>query len=165
VQAWSGQAVNYYFPALLLICCLYAFVAGGSPERIGAASYAIACIATRLLFATQSTKFRSFEFGVFIVDVLVFVAFAMLALRANRFWPIWISALLGLGVLAHLARWAGPGTIPWAYQLVASVWSYPILAIIALGVFNHQRRLKQFGTDRSWSSSWARSAPPPGPTS
>jgi len=158
--------VNYYFPALLLICCLYAFVAGGSPERIGAASYAIACIATRLLFAMQSTKFRSVEFGVFIVDVLVFVAFVILALRANRFWPIWIGALLGLGVLAHLARWAGPGTIPWAYQLVASIWSYPILAIIAIGTWRHQRRLARFGVDRSWSSFSARSEPmrPPGPT-
>jgi len=96
---------------------------------------------------------------VFLVDVLVFVAFAVLALRANRFWPIWVSSLLGLGVLAHLARWAGPDTMPWAYQLVMSIWSYPILAIIAIGTFNHRRRLGRFETDRSWSSSSADSAP------
>jgi hypothetical protein len=158
--------VNYYFNALLLITCLYALAAGGAPERWGAGIYALACIASHFLFSAAPIKFRSVETGVFIVDVLVFVAFAMLALRANRFWPIWVSALLGLGVLAHLARWAGPDTIPWAYQLAMSVWSYPILAIIALGTFNHRRRLARDGTDRSWSSSFRVSDPrrPAGPT-
>lgn len=145
--------MNHFFFALLFVCCLYAFVAGGGPERIGAASYALACIASHLLFSAPPIKFRSVEVGVFIVDVLVFTAFAILALRANRFWPIWVTALLGLGVLAHLARWAGPGTIPWAYQLILSIWSYPILALIVIGTFNHQRRLARFGADRSWTSS------------
>ena len=113
------------------------------------------------LLGSQPIRWRSVEFGVFIVDVLVFVAFIVLALRANRFWPIWVSALLGLGVLGHLARWAGPDVIPWAYAVVLTIWSYPILAIIALGTFNHQRRLKRFGSDASWSSSSVRSPTPP----
>jgi hypothetical protein len=159
--------VNYYFYALLLAVCLYAFAVGGSPERLGAGAYALACVASHFLFSVPAIKFRSVETGVFFVDVLVFVAFAVLAVRANRFWPIWVSALLGLGVLAHLARWAGPDTIPWAYQLVLSIWSYPILAIIAIGAFNHRRRRARLGTDKSWSSSFTPSGrrPPPGPTS
>jgi hypothetical protein len=159
--------VNYYFYALLLAVCLYAFAAGGGPERLGAAIYALACIASHFMFSVPAIKFRSVEGGVFLVDVLVFVAFTFLALRANRFWPIWVSALLGLGVLAHLARLAGPDTMPWAYQLVLSIWSYPILVIIAIGAFNHRQRLMRFGTDRSWSNSFAHSGrrPPPGPTS
>lgn len=158
--------MNYYFYALLLAVCVYAFAAGGGPERLGAAAYALACIASHFVFSAPAVKFRSVETGVFLIDVLVFVAFAVLAVRANRFWPIWVSSLLGLGVLAHLARWAGPDTMPWAYQLVMSIWSYPILAIIAIGTFSHRQRLARFGTDRSWSSSFAHSArkPPAGPT-
>lgn len=90
------------------------------------------------------------ELGVFGVDVLVFVAFVILAARANRFWPIWVGALLGLGVLGHLARWAGPEVIPWAYAVILSIWSYPILLIIAVGTFLHQRRLKRDGVDPDW---------------
>jgi len=157
--------MNYYFNALLLVCCLYAFVAGGGPERLGAAAYALACIASHFVYSAPPIKFRSVETGVLIVDVLVFAAFALLAMRANRFWPIWVTALLGLGVLAHLARWAVPDTLRWPYQVVMSLWSYPILAIIALGTFNHRQRLKRFGTDSSWSSSFARSERPPSPTS
>jgi hypothetical protein len=156
--------MNYYFFALLFVCCLYAFVAGGAPERLGATAYALACVASSFAFSPLPVQYRSVETGVFIVDVLVFVAFILLALRANRFWPLWVSALLGLGVLAHPARLAGPGAVPWAYQMIMSIWSYPILAIIAIGTFNHQQRLKRFGVDRSWSSSSVRSEPPAGPT-
>lgn len=155
--------MNYYFPALLFVCCLYAFVAGGAPERLGAAAYGLACVASHVVVSAPAIQFRSVEKGVFVVDVLVFVAFIILALRANRFWPIWVSALLGLGVLAHLARWTGPSAVPWAYQVIMSIWSYPILAIIAIGTFNHRRRLVRTGADPSWSRPAGASAqPPPG---
>ena len=148
--------MNYYFFALLFVCCLYAFVAGGGPERIGAAAYGLSCVASHFAFSAP-LRFRHVETGVFLIDVLVFATFIFLALRANRFWPIWVSALLGLGVLAHLARWTGPTTVPWAYQVIMSIWSYPILALIALGTFNHRRRLARSGADPSWTA-------PPGPT-
>lgn len=154
--------MNYYFAALLLACCLFAFVAGGAPERLGAAAYTIACFASHLVVSAPAVQFRSVERGVFVVDVLVFAAFVILALRAHRYWPIWVSALLGLGVLAHPARWAGPDTVPWAYQVIMSIWSYPILALIAIGTFNHRRRLAKSGADRSWSEPSDPSAPPPG---
>ena len=111
-QPWSGQAVNYYFFGAAYRCCLYAFVAGGGPERIGAAVYALACIVTSPRLSAPPIKYRSVEAGVFIVDVLVFCAFSVLALRANRFWPIWVSGLLGLGVLAHLATMGWPERHP-----------------------------------------------------
>ena len=152
--------MNYFFFALLLVISLYAFVAGGGPERIGAGAYALACIASHLLFSAPSIKYRFVETGVFIVDIIVFIAFTGIALRANRFWPLWVTALLGLGVLAHMARWAGPGAIPWAYQVIMSIWSYPILALIALGTFKHCQRLKRFGADPDWTSASGRPPPP-----
>jgi hypothetical protein len=156
--------MNYYFVGLLVICAIYALAAGGSPERIGAAAYALSVAATYLVLWSESSEWRTVEFGVLIIDALVFAAFTFLALRADRFWPIWVSGLLGLGLLGHVARLAGPEIIPWAYAVVLTIWSYPILALMALGTFNHQRRLKRFGSDPSWSSSSGRSAPPTAPT-
>jgi hypothetical protein len=157
--------MNYYFIALLAIGSLYAFVAGGAPERIGAALYLAGSEATHLFLATHvGHRWLQVEFGVFIVDVVTLLAFVLLALRANRFWPIWVSALLGIGVLGHLARLAGPDILWYAYVFVSSIWSYPILAIMALGTFNHQRRMRLNGSDPPWSKPFARSAPqaPPG---
>lgn len=159
--------MNYYFVALLLVCCVYAFWFGGGPERLGVAIYAISVALTVISASAPPVRWHSVEVGVLIVDVLVFVAFTILAIRAHRFWPIWVSALLGLGVLGHLARWLGPEVIPWAYAAVLSIWSYPILGLIALGTWHHHQRLKRFGADKSWSSFSPRSGPrpPAGPIS
>ena len=123
--------------------------------------YAAGSVLTFLAVSAPSIRFQGVEVGVLIVDVCVFFSFVLLALRANRFWPIWVSALLGIGVLASLTMLMGPRVIPWAYAVVLSIWSYPILMLIAVGTHNHQRRLTRDGADPSWT----RSSVPPGPLS
>lgn len=151
--------MNYHFVVPLLICAAYALIAGGAPERIGAAAYLLSVVATHLLLASSATEWATVEYGVLAVDVLVFVAFTALATRADRFWPIWVSGLLGLGVLGHLARMAGPDVIPWAYAVVLTIWSYPILAILVVGTYGHQRRLRTFGSDPDWTAPAPQAAP------
>jgi hypothetical protein len=88
-----------------------------------------------------------------LIDVVTFALFCLIALRADRFWPIWASALLGLGLLGHLARAAEPDLFWWAYAVSLTIWSYPILALIALGTWTHRRRA-QLGTANAPSSRW-----------
>lgn len=134
--------MNYFFLILLIVVTAYAFVAGGGPERIGAAAYLAGTEATHFALAPHvGHRWLQVETGVFIVDVITLLAFAVLALRSDRFWPIWVSALLGLAVLGHFARWWMGSEIVWyAYAFVSTIWSYPILALIALGTWNHQHR-------------------------
>jgi hypothetical protein len=153
--------MNYYFWGLLAVCTIYALALGGAPERIGAGLYALAVVATNeILWADVGRRWMHLDIQLFLVDFVLFVAFCVLTLLANRFWPIWVSALLGLGVLGHLARWAGPDLFWYAYALALTIWSYPILVLIAWGTFNHRRRLRRFGSDPSWSNSSGRSARP-----
>ena len=153
------MAVNYLFLVLLIACCAYAFARGGAPERIGMAVYAAGSVLTYVAVSAPPIRFKGVEVGVFIIDVCVLISFIVLALRANRFWPIWVSALLGLGVLGSLAMMLHPRVIPWAYAVVLSIWSYPILLLMVVGTRNHQLRLKRNGADPSWTPSSA----PPGP--
>ena len=159
--------MNYYFVGLLTACTLYALAMGGAPERIGASLYALSVVATHILLTSHAARWQDVEYGEFIVDVVVFFAFLLLAVRADRFWPLWVSALLGLGVLGHLAMLGHPRVIPWAYAVVLSIWSYPILLIMAGGTLAHRRRLTRNGADRSWTRSFGlrgRHRPGPGPT-
>jgi len=158
--------MNYYFVALLLACTAYAMAAGGGPERVGAGIYALSCVLSVIAYQAPPIRFESVEIGVFLVDVAVFIAFVPLALRANRYWPLWVSALLGIGVLGHLAMLVHPRVIPWAYAAVLSMWSYPILLLIVIGTAAHRRRLKRNGADPSWTRSSGPAgppSPPPGP--
>ena len=158
--------MNYLFLVLLVACCFYAFTRGAAPERIGMAVYATGSVLTFVAVSAPPIRFHGVEVGVFFIDVCVLISLIVVALRANRFWPIWVSALQGLGVLGSLAMMLHPRVIPWAYAVVLSIWSYPILALIALGTVLHRRRLARHGADRSWVSSFGRSdrMPPAGPT-
>lgn len=161
------MAVNYVFLVILLACCGFALVCGGAPERIGAAIYAGGSFATLAVVSAPPIRFQGIEVGVFIVDGFVFLGFLALALRANRFWPLWVSALVGIGIAGHLAMLLRPQVIPWAYAAVLSIWSYPILAVMTAGTWRHRRRRIRNGADPSWtrSSGFAGPATPPaGPT-
>ena len=158
--------MNYYYLTLLILCTSYALWAGGGPERLGAAIFALSVAATHLIRTANEQRWLDIEAGELIVDAVTFLAFVAIALRANRYWPLWVSAMLGIGMLGHLARGMIPDTFWWAYAVVLTIWSYPIVLLFALGAFLHRRRLSRYGVDRSWVSSSGRSgpAPPAGPT-
>ena len=151
-----------------MACTLYALWAGGGPERVGATGYALSVAATFLIVpAPDQPPWLNLEVGVFIVDAVTFVAFIVIALRANRYLAIMGERpFSGSAVLGHLARLVMPDTFWRAYAVVLTIWSYPILALIALGTFLHRQRLARDGADRSWMSSSGRSGPTPmaGPT-
>ena len=153
------MGINLFYLALLIGCSIYAIGWGGAPERIGMAIVASNAVLSFVAVSAPAVRFRGVEVGVFSVDVVAFLLFAALAMRANRFWPIWVSALLGLGVVGHLAMSLHPRVIPWAYAVVLSIWSYPILLLIVAGTVGHRRRLKRNGADPSWTHS----SDPPGP--
>ena len=151
--------MNYLFLILLIACAAYAFWKGGAPERIGMAIYVAGSILTFVVVSAPPVRFQGVEVGVFIVDLFVFLGFVAVAVKAERFWPLWVSALIGIGIVGHLAMALHPHVIPWAYAVVLSIWSYPILLLMVLGAFAHDRRRKRNGADPSWTPSSA----PPGP--
>ena len=124
--------------------------------------------ASPILIVTAHNRqpWLNLEVGAFIVDAATFLVFIPIALRADRFWPLWVTAFLGIAVLGHVAKLMVPDTFWRAYAVVLIIWSYPILALMVLGTFLHRRRLNRCGADKSWVSSSDRSAPPPpaGPT-
>jgi len=154
----------YY--AFLALSWIYALRSGGAPERIGATVLVAGSLLTLAAAVSSSTHYGSVEFGVFLVDVATLVAFLALALRAERYWTLWIAALQLIGTAGHAVKLVDPNVIPRAYAFVTVFWSYPMLLLIVIGTYRHQKRLKTFGVDRSWSSSWRRSArgPETGPT-
>ncbi|HYJ29169.1 MAG TPA: hypothetical protein VEW25_02360, partial [Allosphingosinicella sp.] len=133
----------------------YAFWSGGPPERIGAAIFLVGSVLTYL--AGSAVRWSSVEVGIFAVDVAGLVAFALLALRAERFWPLWLTVMQAVATAGHVVKLVEPDVLRWGYAFALAIWSYPMLALIVAGTWCHRRRLKRYGADISWSSSFARS--------
>lgn len=153
------QSATYF--SLVFVCWLYAMLRGGAPERIGITILAVGSVLTVVAVSGPAIRFGSLEVGIFLVDVAALLTFLFLALYAERLWPLWVAALQAIGTAAHAVKLMDPTVIRWAYAFALAFWSYPMLLIIVLGTWNHQKRLARFGVDRSWSSSSSRSAPPP----
>jgi len=134
---------------------------GGAPERIGSTILAVGSVLTVVAVSAAPMRFGSVEIGIFLVDVAALVGFLILALRAERWWPLWVTSLQVIGTTAHAVKLVNPEVIRWAYAFALAFWSYPMLALLVLGTWNHQRRLAKFGVDKSWSSSSGRSEPRP----
>ena len=128
---------TYY--VILLLVSLYAFVRGRSDERIAAATCILATIATNLVYDYRD-GFAGVEMGVLLVDVATFAAFTFLALRTDRFWPLWIAGLQLTTVIAHALKAVRLDLMPQAYAAAERFWVYPIFLIIVIGTWRSARR-------------------------
>ncbi len=140
------------FIGLLLGTLLYATLRGAAPERWGALVIVLATIASVLAPKVGKVPFGAFEPYICAVDTITAVAFILLALRAQRYWPMWLAALQIDTVVTHLAMLVAPRVMPWAYAVMEIAWSYPIIILLAIGTARHQQRLRRYGNDPSWSS-------------
>lgn len=139
------------FLMLLLGACLYAAVRGGAPERIGAAILIVATLASAITLAASEDRYRETEVATMWVDVAMTIAFLALALRAQRYWPMWIS-MVQLDLIAmHLVMFS-PETGSWSYWAMQALWSYPQPILLAIGTWRHRERLRLYGDDPAWSS-------------
>lgn len=140
----------YIYHALLVAVCAYAFLAGRSDERLAAAICLIATIATRLVVSPINSRYSHIEPGVLLVDLVVLIGFTFIALRSDRFWPLWIAGLQLTTITAHLFQGVSLDLIPKVYAAAARFWVYPIFLIIVVGTWRSHQRSRAEATDTAY---------------
>jgi hypothetical protein len=128
------------FNGLLIGSCAYAWFRGHADERVVAAICFIASLLTLAVISSFRTLYSNLEIGVLMVDIVTLAGFTYVALRSERFWPLWISGLQLTTSVAHFLKVVEPSLLPIAYSAAARMWSYPILVILAIGTWRSQRR-------------------------
>ncbi len=130
------------FQILLAIVVLYAFLRGGRDERY----VGIICIAgwvgTYLVLSPLKGRYESVEMPVMAVDLAVLGGFLVVALRSQRFWPLWVAGLQLTTIMGHFLKGIDSHLLPRAYAVALGFWGYPIVVILAVGVWRSQRRAR-----------------------
>lgn len=126
------------FDLLLFGACGYALLRGRTDARI----VAVVCIVANFASYAVVSRYASVETGVLIIDLLTFLAFTAVALKSDRFWPLWVSGLQLTTSIGHLFKAIETDLMPLAYAAALRFWSYPILIILAVGVWRSQRRAR-----------------------
>jgi hypothetical protein len=125
---------------LLLAVTAYAFGRGRFDQQLAISICLIGSIATVLVGSPLEHYYSDIELGVFAVDILALFGFIFVALRSNRFWPLWVAGFQLTSIFSHLLKALHWGMIPQVYAAAERFWIYPIFLAIVVGTWRSHRR-------------------------
>ncbi|MEL6530625.1 MAG: hypothetical protein AAFQ27_11735 [Pseudomonadota bacterium] len=139
---------------------------GGAPERAIALVFlgiiTVPVIATGFL-VSESLILSDLGVLYAALDIIAAIAFVIIALNANRNYPLWIAGFQLVAAAAHLVRGFIDSITPIAYAVMVIGPSYFQLMLMAAGLYRHIQRKKHYGEYRSWRPSPNKIALPSAP--
>ena len=129
-----------FYTLLLVAVTVYAYGRGHFDERLAATICVAGSLTTLALSKTGIDLYAGIEGSIFLIDVLALAAFILLALRSNRFWPLWVAGFQLTSVFSHLLKATHWSLIPQVYAAAERFWIYPIFLAIVVGTWRSRRR-------------------------
>jgi hypothetical protein len=118
--------------------CIYAIMRGGRSERIVAITFLIATGLSELVVSPYGIRYRHVETGLVAIDLTLFAIFFGVALFSRKFWPLWITAMQGVALLAQFSPLM-PLVGPQAYGNAIALWSWPMMILLATVTYHHRQ--------------------------
>ncbi|MEO0032804.1 MAG: hypothetical protein RIS94_2562 [Pseudomonadota bacterium] len=144
--------LSLWIPRIVLFATvLFAARKGDEPERLVAG----VLLATFLLDVANHSLFGdpgwfAVNPGHLVIDGWAFIVLLWVALRANRGWPLWVSASQVLVVLGHVAKLWDMNVVRKAYWAMTQMPFVFQLAVLALGTIAHAGRQRRIGWYHPW---------------
>lgn len=121
------------FWGLLFSCCGFAAAYGGQAGRQLSIAYLVAVIAT-IPASLIHPDWSDPQHAVLAVDLVLLFALARIALRSDRWFPIWFAGFHLVAVVSHLASLIATGFAAKVYFIFQSIWTLPMLLTLVIGV-------------------------------
>jgi hypothetical protein len=128
----AAYILSFIYLVTPLSSCAYAIRCGGKSELIGAGIMIAGSFFTPII-GFVSFKLHAHLVGAMLIDLAVLAALLTLALRSDKFWPLWTTAFQIIGVATHLAKFVDPAIVPRAYSIAQGFWAYPMLVALVIG--------------------------------
>ncbi|OGS49842.1 MAG: hypothetical protein A3J40_12625 [Erythrobacter sp. RIFCSPHIGHO2_12_FULL_63_10] len=131
--------------SLIALVTAYAVRQGGKPERT-AALILVGIPLTDLVYHSLSGEqgiYHTVDLVHAAIDLVALVAIVWLALRADRFWTLWLGALQLIATLSHVIRALEVEMYPVVYAIIIRGPFWAQIFLVALGTWLHARRQRQ----------------------
>jgi hypothetical protein len=132
---------QYIGIAVLILSCLAAIKWGGSDERVAGFGILAAVIVSNVV---SDGSYGHTETGVLYVDVALFFGLLVLALRSDRFWPMWAAAFQLVATMVHVGSMTQTGDFAWAYYVALTFWTFPVFVALLAGTWFEGRFRRQW---------------------
>jgi hypothetical protein len=130
--------------AIMVIVCGGAFWKGQRDEQVAAGGLLLAVMATIVL---RDPRWIGLQRGAFIADVCLLLLLTAVALRSQRYWPLFAAAFQLLCVFIHVARVFDPGVHSWAYATGEVIFTQWVFFAVGIGTINTWRRGRQLAIE------------------
>ncbi|HEX4693585.1 hypothetical protein [Sphingomonas sp.] len=108
---------------------------GRWPEKAASACYLAAATLSVALRPELGIKFHALDWSLVAIDTGLLCALLVIALRADRWWPMLATALQAVATLSHFAKIVDPTIYGLGYQLMEESSAYPTLLVLAWAIF------------------------------
>ncbi len=137
----------------IILVAAYCWRRGGQPER-AAATVLPAMIVLDLIYHAiwgEVTTYDRINLGHLVIDSAALLAWLAIALRANRWWTLWLVSAQLVAVLAHFLRGTVEAMHPWVYAAMNRGPSWLEIILLFVGTaLHHRRRLVRSKRSRSF---------------
>lgn len=140
------SAYTQLFGAVALLILGFAYWKGENLEKMGVTAYIIAWFATMLV--QNEVRPDAVQYPTFAIDLVVLMAFAGLAWKSPRTWPIWAAGFQMFAVLGHLVIMLGVRPDSYSFHTLLALAGYGVLGAIAVGTFFAWQERLAAGGDR-----------------
>lgn len=130
--------IGILFWSLTIIGCLYAALLGSRDGRWAALLITSASLLS-IPAALLSGGWARTEHALFTVDALLLVGLLTLAMKSDRYFPIWMAGFQLISVLTHLSTLMAPDFAPKIYRALGSLWAMPITVSMMWGIYLDRR--------------------------
>lgn len=137
---------------LVLLLFLLALWRGSGPER-ACSTVLLGMVVIHVLFREildVDSVYLSLDPVSFLIDTGGLVGLVLIALSANRFYPLVLAAAQLVSVMAHLVRILVEPVSSLAYYLLAAMPFWFQIFILAGGIAHHIYRSSQSGSYGDW---------------
>lgn len=145
--------MRFWFSVILLSLVIYRSMRdGGLPEKYASTAFGLSFLAeytwNDIVGLSDFRAFSPFRLG---LDGTALIVLVWVALKANRWWPIWLSALQLIVVAGHLAAYLKIPAVSGVYWGMTAVPFYPQLIILLFGIIRHKKRITAVTRYPDWS--------------
>ena len=140
-----------------------ALLKGRGPERATIAVWVLCFEIPNLVYREilgHDIRLTGVDSFLVMKDVAACVLWVLLALYANRNYPLWIAGVQLLAVGAHVARGLLEAIAPISYAFLIVAPGWIALVIMAIGFTRHAMRERKYGAYRDWRTSPVSGGPP-----
>lgn len=139
---------TFFFSALGIISLL-AFLRGGAPERWVALILLLTALAD-LAFVLTAGQLVSRDIRILVLDCALAIAITIIALHAERYWPMLIAAFLIVGAELQIGVWLAPVHEQQVFKVAHAASAYPVLFTLLVGTLRHWWRTRK-RPERDWT--------------